>query len=83
MVIGWFAPKAIQRFQVLLNLLGNILFYALVVVVLLKMGPALEAVTPLLPVAALLLAAGSKAGILLFSFGGRARQGDICRLQRK
>ena len=69
MVIGWFAPKALQRSQVILNLLGNILFYALVVVVLLKMGPALEAVTPLVPVAASLLAAGSMAGVLLLSFG--------------
>jgi len=69
MVIAWFAPKASQQFQPILNVLGNLLFTAIVAVVLFKMGSALKAVTPLVPVAALLLAAGSMAAILLVRTG--------------
>jgi len=68
MVIAWFAPKASERAQPVLNVLGNILFTALVVAVLFKMGPALKDVTPLVPVAALLLGVGSIAATSLARF---------------
>ena len=68
MVIAWFTPKRSQRLQPALNLLGNITLTVMIVVVLFKMGPALKAVTPLVPVAALILATGSIAAILPFRF---------------
>ncbi|HLN97362.1 MAG TPA: hypothetical protein VK208_02670 [Pyrinomonadaceae bacterium] len=39
MVIAWFAPRRLQRVQPVLNVLGNILFTSMIVVVLFKMGP--------------------------------------------
>jgi predicted Na+-dependent transporter len=68
MVIAWFAPRKSERFQPVLNLLGNVLFTAMVAAVLFKMGPALKAITPQVPVAALLLAVGSMAAMQSFPF---------------
>ncbi len=68
MAVAWFAPSKSQRFQPVLNVLGNVLFTAMTAVVLFKMGPALKAITPLVPVAASLLAVGSMAAILLLRF---------------
>ena len=68
MVLSAVAPMMSQRFQAVLNLLGNIVLTAMIALVLFKMGPALKAVTPLVPVAALLLAIGSVAAILPFRF---------------
>jgi predicted Na+-dependent transporter len=65
MAIAWLIPKLAQCFQPILNVLGNLLFTAIVAIVLYKMGPALKAVTPLVPVGALLLAIGSMAAIVL------------------
>jgi predicted Na+-dependent transporter len=65
MAIAWLIPQLAQRFQPVLNMLGNLLFTGLIAVVLFKMGPALKDVTPLVPVAVLLLAAGSMGAILL------------------
>jgi hypothetical protein len=59
----------ISRFQPVLNVLGNVLLTTMIAVVLFKMGPALKAITPLAPVAALLLAVGSIAAILLLTSG--------------
>jgi len=66
--IAWAAPKISQRLQPRLTILGNLLFTGLVVGVLIKLGPALRAVTPLTPVAAALLAVGSVVAILLLPF---------------
>jgi len=68
MVIAWFAPGRSQRLQPVLNVLGNVLFTVMVAVVLFKMGPALKAITPLVSVAASLLAVGCIAAILLLRF---------------
>jgi len=65
MVISWVAPKISQKAQPVLNVAGNVLLTISIVLILLKLGPALKAITPLVPVAALLLAVGSLAGILL------------------
>jgi len=65
MMIAWIAPRTSQRIQVSANVVGNVLFAALLAMVLFKMGPALKGITPLVPVAALLLAAGSMAAILM------------------
>lgn len=59
------APRVSRRFQPAVNALGNILFAALVLAVLFKIGAALKSITPLVPVAAALLAIGSVAGVLL------------------
>jgi bile acid:Na+ symporter, BASS family len=66
--IAWFAPSRSQRLQPAMNVLGNVLFMAMIAVVLFKMGPALKAITPLVPLAASLLAVGSIAAILLLRF---------------
>jgi bile acid:Na+ symporter, BASS family len=66
--IAGVAPKISQRLQPVLNVLGNIALTAMIAVVLFKLGPALKAVTPLVPVAALLLAVGSIAAMLPFRF---------------
>jgi bile acid:Na+ symporter, BASS family len=68
MVIAWLAPNRSQRLQPVLIVLGNILFIAMIASVLFKMGPALKAITPLVPVAALLLSVGSIAAILALPF---------------
>jgi BASS family bile acid:Na+ symporter len=68
MGIAGVAPKISQRLQPVLNVLGNIALTAMIAVVLIKMGPALKALTPLVPVAALLLAVGSIATMLPFRF---------------
>lgn len=65
MVFAWSAPKTSQRAQPILNVTGNVLFTVTIIVILFKLGPALKDVAPLTPVAALLLAAGSMAAILL------------------
>jgi predicted Na+-dependent transporter len=72
LAVGMIASQAfprISRFQPVLNVLGNVLLTATIAVVLFKMGPALKAITPLAPVAALLLAIGSIAAILLLTSG--------------
>jgi bile acid:Na+ symporter, BASS family len=69
MVFSWFAPKISQRIQPALNGMGNVLLTVMIAAVLFKMGPALKAVTPLVPVGALLLAVGSIAAILSLGIG--------------
>ena len=65
MVIAWAAPKLSQRYQPTLIALGNIVFAIIIGLVLFKLGPALKAVTPMLPIVALLLALGSIGAIWL------------------
>jgi hypothetical protein len=50
------------------NVLGNLLFLGLLAVVLYKIRPALKLITPLVPLAAVLLAVGSIAAILVLPF---------------
>jgi hypothetical protein len=72
LAVGMIASRAfprISRFQPALNVLGNVLLTTMIAAVLFKMGPALKAITPLAPVAALLLAVGSIAAILSLTFG--------------
>lgn len=66
--ILWVAPERAQRIQPAVNLLGNLLFFGLLVLVLYKIGPDLKLVTPLVPLAAVLLAAGSIAAIMMLQF---------------
>lgn len=70
-VLAWITPKAAQRSQSPLNILGNVLLTVMIVAVLFKMGPALEHISPLVAVAALILAIGSIAAILIFPFRHR------------
>jgi hypothetical protein len=67
MVIAWVAPKS-SRLQPVLNVVGNVMLTVMIVLVLFKMRGELESITPLMPVAALLLAVGSIAAILSFRF---------------
>jgi predicted Na+-dependent transporter len=68
MVIAWFAPTRSRHLQPTLNTLGNLVLTILIVLVLFKMGPALKAITLFVPVAALLLAAGSMSAIWMWRF---------------
>jgi len=68
MAIVWLAPNRAQRIQPAVNMLGNLLFFGLLVFVLYKIGPALKLITPLVPLAAVLLALGSIAAILILRF---------------
>jgi len=63
MAIAYVAPHVRERYQTRLNVLGNCLLTILIGLVLFKMGPALKAITPMLPIVALLLAVGSIASI--------------------
>lgn len=68
MIIAWLAPEKAQRIQPSVNMLGNLLFLGLLAFVLYKIGPALKLITPLVPLAAVLLAVGSIAAILMLPF---------------
>jgi predicted Na+-dependent transporter len=59
MLIARAAPRLAQKFQPGLNMLGNIALTLVLALVLFKLGPALKAITPMLPVVCLLLALGS------------------------
>ena len=65
MIIAWRAPGRAERIQPAVNMLGNLLFFGLLAFILYKIGPALKLVTPLVPLAAVLLAVGSIATILM------------------
>jgi predicted Na+-dependent transporter len=65
MVINWVAPRVGQRYQVSLNLLGNFLLTIMIGLALFRMGPALKAVTLMLPIVTLLLAVGSIGAVWL------------------
>jgi predicted Na+-dependent transporter len=59
MLIARAAPKLARKFQPSLNMLGNIALTLVLALVLFKLGPALKAITPMLPIVCLLLALGS------------------------
>jgi bile acid:Na+ symporter, BASS family len=67
--IAYIAPRIRERYQITLNVLGNSLLTILIGLILFKMGPALKAITPMLPIVALLLAAGSMGAIWLIGLG--------------
>jgi len=62
------APALADRSRQAMNVLGNLLLMGIMVAVLLKLGTSLRSVTPLVPVAAMLLAAGSIAAVPLLRF---------------
>jgi predicted Na+-dependent transporter len=65
MLIAKLAPKGSGRWQPILNMIGNITLTIVLALVLFKLGPALKAITPTLPVVCLLLALGSIAAVWL------------------
>jgi bile acid:Na+ symporter, BASS family len=69
MAIAAVAPKVGEKYQTTLNLAGNSILTILIGLMLFKMGPALKAITPMLPIVALLLAAGSMGAIWLIGLG--------------
>ena len=56
MLIARAAPTLSQKYQPILNMLGNIVLTIVIGLALFKLGPALKAITPMLPVVCLLLA---------------------------
>jgi len=63
MVIAWATPKLSRRCPPTINMLGNTLLTILIALVLFKIGGAPKQITPLLPIATLLLAVGSMAAV--------------------
>jgi predicted Na+-dependent transporter len=68
MVIAWFAPKFSHRSQPVLNVAGNVVLTVMIVAVLFKMRSELKSITPLVAIAAVLLAVGSITAMRLFPF---------------
>lgn len=66
MLIAWVAPARSERVLPVVNILGNVILGLLIIAVLIKMGPQLRDLTPLVPVAALLLSLGSLGVIFVF-----------------
>ncbi len=66
MLIAWLAPRPAKRLQPILNVLGNVVLTVTIALTLFKMGPLLKQVTPLVPVAALLLAVVCIVAVRLF-----------------
>lgn len=65
MLIARAAPAGSRKWQPILNMLGNISLTVVLGLALFKLGPALKAITPLLPVVCLLLALGCMAAVWL------------------
>jgi bile acid:Na+ symporter, BASS family len=84
MGISFIAPKVGQRYQTTLNILGNCILTILIGIVLLKMGPALKAITPMLPIVALLLAVGSIGAVWLIQIKDPLVRGTfaVCNANR-
>jgi len=58
MLLAWVGPKLAQSIQPPLNLLGNIVLTVVLILGLIKLGPALKGITLMLPVVSVLLALG-------------------------
>lgn len=58
MLFAWAAPKLAERVQQPLNVVGNIVLTIILILGLIKLGPALKSITPALPIASILLAFG-------------------------
>ena len=69
MVVAWLAPKISEQMQPWMSTIGNFVLTAVLVILLVKMGSTLKLITPLVLVAALLIAIGSIAAIRLFLIG--------------
>ena len=84
MLIAWAAPKWSQRVLPVFNVLGNVILTLLIIFVLIKMGPQLKNLTPMVPVAALLLALGSLGAIFLFRAADEAAKETfaLCNVNR-
>lgn len=65
MLIARAAPERSKKWQPTLNTLGNLVLTLVIGLALFKLGPALKAITPLLPVVCLLLALGCIAAVRL------------------
>jgi BASS family bile acid:Na+ symporter len=84
MIFYWLAPKLAQTLQPILNVLGNVLLTVMIAAILFKMGPALKQISPLIAVAALVLAIGSIAAIRVLKFNDALAQQTfaICNANR-
>lgn len=84
MLIARAAPKPSERVLPVLNVLGNVILTLLIVAILIKMGPQLKKLTPMVPVAALLLALGSLGAIFLFRAADEAAKDTfgLCNVNR-
>ncbi len=77
MTVTWFAPQIIERVQPIISTVGNVLLMALIVILLFVMRNALKEITPLVLVAALLIAIGSIAAIRLFMIGDQVMRQTV------
>ena len=77
MVVRWFAPQIIERVQPMISTGGNVLLMVLIVILLFVMRNALKEITPLVLVAALLIAIGSIAAVRLFRIGDQVMRQTV------
>jgi len=87
LAVGIFAasllPTLTKKLQPWVNAVGNGMFLVVLVAVLIKLGGALRSVTPLVPVAALMIALTSMSVMRLFSFSPRVRHAfALCNVNR-
>ena len=68
MVSASFAPGFARKAQPILNVLGNVVLTVIIVLMIIKTGSTLKAFSPLIPLAALLIAVGSIAVIRIIEF---------------
>lgn len=68
MVIMWIAPQLAKKAQPALNMIGNVVLSVMIVLVLIKTGSALKTLSPMVPLAALLIAVGSIVVIRIIEF---------------
>jgi len=59
MVTAWAIPQFAKKTQPVLNVLGNVVLIVMIVLVFIKTGATLKAISPLVPLAALLIALSS------------------------
>lgn len=68
MVIAWLAPIFAKKAQPALNVIGNVVLTVMILLILVKTGSALKEISPMVPLAALLIAIGSIAVIRIIEF---------------
>jgi BASS family bile acid:Na+ symporter len=68
MVAAWFAPALATRAQPVLNVIGNVVLLIMIILALVKFGPELTTISPLVPVAVLAMAIGAIAVMRLLEF---------------
>jgi predicted Na+-dependent transporter len=68
MVLAYFAPGFAKKMQTALNVIGNAVLTLMIVLLLIKTGTTFKSISPMVPLAALLVAVGSIAVMRIIEF---------------